>query len=339
MTGINLARLLTAAAAFMATGAVAQTGSDFYRGKTMTLLIGSGEGGGFDASARLAAQFLPRFIPGNPTISVQNMPGASGLRVAEVIANVAPRDGLTIGMTQPQMALNKALDASLRFDPARYVWIGRVGSFTTYAVVAASAAVQSVEQARHAPLILSASGPTGPGAMLPQALNQMIGTQFTTIKGYKSAQDSGLAMDRGEVQGIGSASMEFVESKGWLEKGFARILFTIGFDRDPRVAYAPSTVELMQNDRDRAAMRLIVSASVIGRALIAPPDTPPERAAILRAAFDAMVRDPDVLAEAKKRGVEVEPVSGMDMQRTVSDILSVQPEVIERARAVTQIAP
>lgn len=338
MTGGRRASFLLAALAMIAAGAArADSVADFYRGRTISLLIGSGEGGGFDASARLAAQFLPKYISGNPAIVAQNMPGASGLRVAEIIANVAPHDGLTIGMTQPAMALNKAMDPSLRFEPRRYSWIGRVGSFTTFAVIAASAPVQTVEAARSAGLILSASGPTGPGAMLPEALNRMIGTKFTTVKGYKSAQDSGLALDRGEVQGIGSASMEFIDSKGWLKRGFAHVLFTIGFERDPRAPYAPGVLELMQNDRDRAAMKLIVSPSAIGRALIAPPDIPADRLTALRAAFDAMARDPDVLAEAGRRGVEIEPVAGDDMRKMIDDILTVSPDVIERARAVTEI--
>jgi tripartite-type tricarboxylate transporter receptor subunit TctC len=319
--------------------AMAQSPADFYRGKSISFLVGSGEGGGFDASARLAAQFLPRFLPGNPAVNVQNMPGASGLRVAEVVANVAPKDGLTIGMTQPQFALNKAMDASMRFDPAAYAWIGRLGSFNTYAVIAASAPVQSVEAAKTAPVILSASGPTGPGAVLPAALNAMIGTRFVTIKGYKSAQDSGLALDRGEVQGIGSASMEFVESKGWLRNGFAKILFTIAYERDARVAYAPSVVELMENDRDRAAMRLIVSGTRIGRAIIAPPGTPAARVQALRDAFDAMVRDPEVLAEAKKRDVEIEPIAGVAMQKTVESVMAMPSDVVERARAAIKVDP
>jgi tripartite-type tricarboxylate transporter receptor subunit TctC len=341
MTGGRIASLGFATWAMMATASFARADpvADFYRGRTISLLIGSGEGGGFDASARLAAQFLPKFIPGSPSFAAQNMPGASGLRVAEIIANVAPRDGLTIGMTQPAMALNKAMDPSLRFDPRHYSWIGRVGSFTTFGVIATNAPIKTVADARTTAAILSASGPTGPGAMLPEALNRMIGTRFTTVKGYKSAQDSGLALDRGEVQGIGSASMEFIESKGWISRGVARVFFTIGFDRDPRAPDAPTSVELMESDRDRAAMKLIVSPSAIGRALIAPPGIPPERLQALRAAFDAMVRDPEVLAEAKKRGVEVEPIAGAAMQNMIDDVLTMPPEVIERARAVTAITP
>ncbi len=337
MPGAKHAFSALAAFAPLAVPAHAQTQADFYRGKSISFLIGSGEGGGFDASARLAAQFLPKFIPGNPLVTVQNMPGASGLRVAEVVANVAPKDGLTIGMTQPQFALNKAMDPTLRFAPAAYAWIGRLGSFTTYAVIAANAPIHDVAEAKTTAVILSASGPSGPGAVLPAALNAMIGTKFTTIKGYKSAQDSGLALDRGEVQGIGSASMEFIESKGWLARGFAKILFTIGYERDHRVAYAPSVVELMENDRDRAAMKLIVSGSQIGRAIIAPPGTPPERVRILRAAFDAMVRDPEVLAEAEKRGVEIEAISGAEIQKTVEAAMSMPPEAVERARVAIKI--
>ena len=189
---------------------------DFYRGKTINLMVGSGEGGGFDLSARLVAQFLPRFIPGSPTIVVQNMPGASGLRVAEYMYNVAPRDGSVIAITQPSMVQHKVLNASARFNPAEYAWLGRLGGFVTFAVVWHTAPAQTVEGAKQRERILGAVGPSEPGAMLPAALNVLAGTRFTIVKGYKSAAEMGLAVERGEIHGSGSASYEYVSSKGWL---------------------------------------------------------------------------------------------------------------------------
>src|SRR5436309_14517233 len=134
---------------------------DAYRGKTITLVVGSGEGGGFDLSARLVAQFFPRFIPGSPTIVVQNMPGASGLRVAEYMSNVAPRNGSVIAITQPSIVQHKVLNASARFNPAQYAWLGRLGGFVTFAVVWHTAPVQTVEEAKRRELILGAVGPSG----------------------------------------------------------------------------------------------------------------------------------------------------------------------------------
>jgi tripartite-type tricarboxylate transporter receptor subunit TctC len=305
--------------------------------KTMYLLIGSGEGGGFDGSARLLAQFLPRYLPGNPTIVPQNMPGASGLRVAEVIYNVSPRDGTTIGMTQPNMVLNRALDASAKYKPQDYNWIGRAGSFTTYAVVSMKSPVRSVAEAKTKELILGASGPSGPGAMLPSALNHLIGTKFTIVKGYRSAQETGLAFDRGEIPGIGSASLEFIESKRWVESGQAKILFTIGQERSAKYKDAPSAVELMENDRDRKVMQLITVSSVIGRSIIAPPGVPADKVAQLREAFDKVMQDPDYIAASRQRGFDIEYMSGVELQRVVKEALSMPDDVIQRTREATQI--
>ena len=210
---------------------MAQSVADFYRGKTINLLVGSGEGGGFDLSARLTAQFIGKYIPGNPTVVVQNMPGASGLRVAENIYNIAPRDGTVVAITQPSLVLHKVVNPSARFNPLDYTWIGRIGSFVTYGVVWHTAPAQTIEEAKSKELILGAVGPSGPGAMLPTALNRLAGTRITIVKGYKSAADLGLAMERGELQGSGSSSWEYVKSKRWIENKLARILFTIGLSR------------------------------------------------------------------------------------------------------------
>src|SRR5882672_10342472 len=230
--------------------------ADFYRGKTINLLVGSGEGGGFDLSARLSAQFLPRYIAGSPTIVVQNMPGASGLRVAEFIYNVAPRDGTTVAITQPSIVQHKVLNAAARFDPREFTWIGRLGGFVTFGVVWHTAPVQTIEQARTRELILGAVGPSGPGAMLSAALNQLAGTRIAIVKGYKSAAEMGLAIERGEVHGSGSASFEYVNGKGWLDKKLARLFFTIGLARSDKAPDAPTVVELARDARAKNIMRL-----------------------------------------------------------------------------------
>src|SRR5262245_22253113 len=227
MNLVKLSLLLVA----LAWASPARAQPDVYRGRTINLLVGPGEGGGFDLGARLVAQFLPRFIQGNPTIVVQNMPGASGLRVAEYMSNIAPRDGSVIAVTQPSIVQHKVLNAAARFNPAEYAWLGRLGGFVTFAVVWHTAPAQSVEEAKRRELILGAVGPSGPGAMLPAALNALAGTRFTIVKGYKSAAEMGLAVERGEIHGSGSASYEYVSSKGWLERKLARMLFTIGLAR------------------------------------------------------------------------------------------------------------
>ncbi len=317
--------------------AAGQAVADFYRGKNLTLLIGSGEGGGFDASARLAAQFLPKFLPGAPAITLQYMPGASGLRSAEHLFNIAPRDGSVFGITQPQLVLNKALDPKWRFVPQKFNWLGRMGSFTTFIVVRTDSPVQTLAALKTRKFIVAGSAPTGPGVMAPTALNRLIGTKFSIVSGYKSAQDSGLALERGEVEGIGSAAYEFVASKGWLQSGFARMMFTIGQTRSPRFPDTPTVVELVDDARDVKAMKLIVVGASIGRAFLAPPDTPSERVEALRTAFDQMLRDPGFLAESARFGFDVEPMRGEDLQKLVAEATSIGEDVAARARQATTL--
>jgi tripartite-type tricarboxylate transporter receptor subunit TctC len=333
MNALKLALLIAASVAW-ASPASAQ--SDVYRGRTINLMVGSGEGGGFDLSARLAAQFLPRFIPGSPTVVVQNMPGASGLRVAEYMSSVAPRDGSVIAITQPSMVQHKVLNASARFNPAEYTWLGRLGAFVTYGVVWHTAPVQTIEEAKRRELILGAVGPSGPGAMLPAALNQLAGTKISIVKGYKSAAEMGLAIERGEIHGSGSASFEYVNSKGWLDKRLARLLFTIGLARSPKAPDAPTVVELASDERGRNIMRLAASASEIGRSFLAPPGLAPERATILRQAFAQMVKDPELIAESNRRGLEVEPLAPEAILKIVADDLSMPADVVEGLRAIME---
>ncbi len=315
----------------------AQSVADFYRGKTINLLVGSGEGGGFDLSARLTAQFIGKYIPGNPTVVVQNMPGASGLRVAENIYNIAPRDGTVVAITQPSLVLHKVVNPSARFNPLDYTWIGRIGSFVTYGVVWHTAPAQTIEEAKSKELILGAVGPSGPGAMLPTALNRLAGTRITIVKGYKSAAELGLAMERGELQGSGSSSWEYVKSKRWIENKLARILFTIGLSRSHYVPEVPTVVELATDERGKNVMRLITSASEIGRAILAPPGIPADRANALREAFTQMVKDPEFIAESARRDLDVEPLAAADILKIVADDMKMSADVVEATRAIMEI--
>jgi tripartite-type tricarboxylate transporter receptor subunit TctC len=328
--------LLALAVAGGCSAAGAQPDADFYRGRTINLLVGSGEGGGFDLSARLTAQFIGKYIPGNPTVVVQNMPGASGLRAAEYLYNVAPRDGSVICITQPSMVLHKVLTPAARFDPLEYTWIGRLSSFVTYGVIWHAAPVQTMADATSKSAILGGVGPSGPGVMLPTALNLLAGTRFKVVKGYKSASALGLAMERGEVDGSGSSSWEYVHSKRWIESKLARMLFTIALARSPVFPDVPTVVELAREERGKNIMRLVASASDIGRAIIAPPGVPAERAEALRAAFAQLVKDPDFIAEAKRRGFEVEPLAAEDLLKIVADDLHMPADVVEGTRTIME---
>ena len=317
-------------------GARAQSVADVYHGKTIRILIGTSEGGGFDLSGRLIAQFIGRYIPGDPNVVPQNMPGASGLLAAEYLYNVAPKDGTVIAITQPSIVLNKAINPSAPYQPRDFGWIGRLASFVTYGVVWHTSPVQTIDKAKTRSITLAANGPSGPGAVIPGALNQFIGTKFVIVKGYKGPDDNGLAMQRGETNGIGSAGAEYLQNKGWLDQKLVRVLYTIGANRSPAFSDAPSVVEIIADPRDRDAMKLIVSPSDIGRAIIAPPGLPRDRLDALRQAFERMIRDPEFQAQSAARHLDLEPRSGDNVQKFVAEAMGMPANVVERARAAMQ---
>lgn len=311
--------------------------ADFYRGKTVSFIIGSGEAGVYDLGGRLMARYLARYIPGHPTLVPQNMPGASSVRAASYIYNVAPRDGTTFGTAQPTIILNKLLDPTATYEPAKYTWIGRLQPMALVGVAWATAPDHTMIDAKERKLIVSASGASGTSAIVPWALNRIAGTNFQVVTGYQSLVPQLLAMERGEVEGVGSASLsDVLKHQDWIKNDKVNFLYTIATKRSSQLPNIPTIVEFAQTDLNRAVLRLLGSVSDIGFTIMAPPGIPPDRAASLRRAFLDMVKNPDFLAEAAKIGLDPEPQSGEDLQNVVADMLGAPAEAVAKLRAVTQ---
>jgi tripartite-type tricarboxylate transporter receptor subunit TctC len=312
--------------------AAADAVTEFYKGKTISLIIASGEGGGYDISGRLTAEFFSKYIPGHPTVIARNMPGASGMRAADYMYNVAPQDGTVISIPQPTLLLNKVVDPAARYEPQGFTWLGRLGALQTYGVVWHTVAARSVEDAKRTDIIMAAAQGPGTGSNAVLALNRLVGTKFTLVKGYKSVSESSLAMERGEVQGISSTSWEFLESKGWIKDGSVRVLYVIGMLRNPKLPQARTLAELASTDTDRVVLNSVASASDIGRSILAPPNVPLERVDALRRAFQELVRDPDFIRESQRRNVALEPLPGLELQAMVNQSMTLTPEIVERIR-------
>lgn len=323
---------LVAVLASLAGAASAESAADFFRGKTISLIIGSGEGGGYDISGRLTAEYLSKYIPGHPTVIARNMPGASGMRAADYMYNVASQDGTVISLPQPTTLLNKVIEPAARYDPQTFNWIGRLSGPPSYGVVWHTAKVQSIEQAKRAELVIAAAQGPGTGSNVVLALNHLVGTKLALVKGYKSVSESGLAMERGEVQAISSGSWEFFEGKGWISQQMVRFLYVVALRRDPRLPDTPTIGDLATNAADRDVLNTIATASDIGRSILAPPNVPADRVETLRSAFMQMVRDPDLIRETERRKVALEPLAGNELQDLVTQAMRVSPEVAERAR-------
>lgn len=325
-----------AMAALMAAPVGAQTAPEFYKDKTLTFLIGSGTGGGYDMVGRMLAQYMGQHIPGHPTIVPKNMPGASSVRAAEWFGTAAARDGTVLGMFQPTIIGNKLVEPDAKYEPEKFNWLGRVSTSSQFGLVWFDAPATTIEEAKTREVILAANSATGTGAMVPWALNRLIGTKFRVVKGYPSAAEVGLAVERGEAKGMGSTSWDYMETKPWIGEGKVRFLYAIGLERDPKIPDVPTIVELAKNEEDRNIFKLLSVASTIGRSPALAPGSPAERVAVMRKAFAETMNDPAFMADAKRRGIDLEFATGEEIAKAVRDIIAMPQSVVARYNAVTQ---
>lgn len=316
--------------------ASAQSVPEFYKGKTITLYIGSGVGGGYDSSGRLVGQHIAGKIPGKPTIIPKNMPGASSVVAAKYFSSVAARDGTSLGFFQPSIVTQKVVDKEKELLPEKFVWIGRMLPAALFGVVWHTSPVKTFDDVKKVELIVAAPSVTGAGAQVPNAFNRMIGTKFTVVSGYKSSSATGLAMERGEVQGLGSTSYEYIASKGWHKDGNVRFIYAMGIERDPRLPDVPSLIELVKTKEDQQVMKLLGVSTTIGRSLAAAPETPSDRAAALRQAFAETVKDPQFLENAKKLTFEIDYLSGERLEEIVRDVIATPDSIVERFKDMTK---
>jgi tripartite-type tricarboxylate transporter receptor subunit TctC len=307
---------------------------DFYKSRTMNMIIGLGEGGGYDLSARLVAQHLADHIPGRPTIVPRNMPGAGSIAAAEYVYNVAPKDGSTIALFQPTFVLEKITDKSRKFEPEKFGWIGRADQAVLVGLVFRHAKAQSIDEIKKTETVLSANAATGTSATIPWALNRLVGTKFKVILGYSSSAAMGLALERAEADGIGSTSWDYLQTKqDWFDEKKIRILYTIALRRYHEIPDVPTVLELASNEKDRNVLKLMAATSDIGRAFLTTPDVPKERLAALRAAFDRMTKAQSFIDDAKRRKLGVDPMGGAELQALMLDVATQPNDVIEAMKA------
>jgi tripartite-type tricarboxylate transporter receptor subunit TctC len=321
---------LTMLGAAVSPAAKADPVEDFYKGRAVNMIIGLGEGGGYDFSARLVAQHLGDFLPGKPTIVPRNMPGAGSIAAAEHVYNIAPKDGATIALFQPTFVLEKITDKTRKFEPEKFGWIGRVDQAVLVGLVFKSSKAQSIDEIKRTETVLSANAAAGTSATIPWALNRLIGTKFKVILGYASSAAMGLALERGEADGIGSTSWDYLQTKPeWFDEKKIKVLYTIALERYREIPEVPTVLELTDIEKDRNILKLMASTSSIGRAFLTTPDVPKERLAALRASFEKMTQDKGFLEDAKRRKLGVDPMGGEKLQALMLDVATQPDEVIE----------
>jgi tripartite-type tricarboxylate transporter receptor subunit TctC len=312
------------------------TMADFYRGKAAASLASLQEDSPYDLTARNAAVFLHKYMPGNPEVSVQNMPGAAGSRAAEYLAGKAPRDGTVVLVAEPAIVLNQLLTPSPLYRVERFSWLGRVAPLAQVGFVSATAGIASVEDAKMREIVMGAEGPSGAAAIMPWALNRLTGTHFKVVRGYIGSTELFIALQRGEIQGMGSVGLDMLAEKGWLAQGQADVLYALSNERLASLPDVPAVTELARDERGRAVLSLIASIPDIGVTIAAPPDVPAGRVASLRTAFAVMVKDPDFIKNERRLGINVDPLAGEVVEAIVKRAAAAPPDLVAALKAAIE---
>jgi len=321
----------------MAFSAPAAAQADFYKGKTIELIISTGVGGGLDTNARMVARYLPKHIPGNPNIVAKNMPGAGHVRAANYIYNQAPKDGTTIGTLIPAFVMAQVLDRTdaIQFDAAKMPWLASTSASNSTVYVWKSTGVTSVDEAKKKQVLMGGTGAGSYTTLYPLVMNHILGTKFKIVSGYNSTAEIRLAMERNEVQGRAGNNFNSLkaENADWLKEGRIAILAQVGLERDPEFSQVPLLIDLAKNDEERRILKLFSADVVIGRPFLTAPGVPADRVAILRKAFADMTKDPDFLKESAQANLDVSLVEGEKIQKVVEELVQTPPDIVAKAKA------
>ncbi|CAN0337594.1 unnamed protein product, partial [Discosporangium mesarthrocarpum] len=318
--------------------ALADPVADFYKGRTVTVAVGGGPVGGYAIYARLAIDHMARHVPGNPKFIFQTMPGGGGLKAANFAYKAAPKDGTYMLMIVQNIAVNQAMKAkAIRYNAPKFNYIGRFTDNTALAVGWVPAGVTSVDVLRSREVITGSTGPSSPTNIIPKVLNLYGGAKYKVISGYKGVGKIMLAMESGEVQAMVGSWVSFKTSFAQqVRAGKVKILAQMAPNRHRELPDVPTVAELALNAEGRAVAEFLSSSAGIGRALAVPPGVPADRIAALRAAHAATVKDPDFLAEIKKRNLDLNPADHAVVEKIVMETLATPPAVIAKAAAIAR---
>jgi tripartite-type tricarboxylate transporter receptor subunit TctC len=339
MNGFSRALALVAFAAVApaqgTTAARADPIADFYSGKSVQLVIGYAPGGGYDVYARTLARYMGRHIPGNPSIVVQNMPGAGSIKAANYLYNIAPKDGTAFGGFSRGAFLDPLLGRAdgVQYVAAKYGWLGSISNEVGVCAFRADSGVATWQDMQRKSYVIGSTGAGADSDVFPTVLRKMFGLPMKVVTGYHSAADVVLAITRKEVDGRcgWSWSSMMAWNKDLYQSKAVNVALQLASQKLAELPDTPSIVEVARNADQQAALKLILSRQTMARPYVAPPGLPPARLAALRAAFDATMTDPDFLADAQRQDLEVRPVSGREADALITEIYASPPAVVKLA--------
>jgi tripartite-type tricarboxylate transporter receptor subunit TctC len=315
----------------------AQSVESFYRGRTVTIVVGLGVGGGYDTTARVLARHLGRHIPGDPAIVVQSMVGAGSLRAANYLYSVAPKDGATLGVFARGMAMEPLIGAShASFDSRKFAWLGSTTNEVSVCVTYGNAKVKTWDDALRIPFTVGGDGTATDPDIFSAMLKNVFGARLRLVTGYPGGADITLALERGEVEGRCGWTWSSVrlQRPDWIGTGKLNLLVQLATQKSQELPDVPLIMDLATTERQRRIVSVILARQPMGRPVVAPPGIPEDRKQALRRAFDATMADPDFIAEATARSLEVNPVKGADLDRLVDELYAMPPAILAEVRAI-----
>ena len=318
-------------------GALAQSAADFFKGRQLTMLVYSGAGSTYDIYARLLAKHMPNHLPGKPTIITQYMVGAGGLKQVDYMNKIAPRDGTVFGTIGRGLAFEPMLGKNeVGFDPLKFNWLGSMNREITVALSWNTAKIKTFEDLKTMELLVPGTGAGADSEIVPRAYNSLAGTKFKIISGYRDTSEAALQMETGELTGLAywSWSSIIAAHPDWIRDKKVNLLFQTGVKEIPGVPGVPRIRELVSNPTDRKALEFLLAREVIGRPFLLPPGVPADRVKFLREAFAETMKDPAFIKDAETGNVEVNLVTGEEVDALLKDAATSPPEVIERVKKI-----
>jgi tripartite-type tricarboxylate transporter receptor subunit TctC len=328
------ASLVLCAAASVAR-AQSQTPAQFYHGKTIDMIVGFAAGGGNDVYVRTLGRYIGKYIPGNPTVVVRNMPGAGTFLATNAVYNTLPRDGTVMALGSTTLPLDEKFgNPGVRFKTAELNWIGRIAARVDVLMMWKTSPVQNIQQALTTPSILAGTTVGSPVVMYPNLLNNVIGTKFKIVRGYEGTRAALLAMEKGEANG-NSTGFEALRAihPDWIKDGTVRVIVQFALKRDPALADVPAAVELGRTPEQTAILKAVLNSTAVGLAVFTTPGVPADRLTALRRAFDATMKDPAFAAELEKQGGDLSPLPGEELQSLVREVADLPPNLAAKAKA------
>lgn len=327
--------------ALMQVEASAQSVESFYAGRQITIYAGSTPGSGYDAIARLVSKHMGKYIPGQPTFIIKNMPGAGGVVATNFVNNVAEKDGSVIAVVGREAILDPIFSdrkSQAKYDPRKFVWLGTPNQDIGMAYAMTVSGVRNIQDAMKREVVVAASGVTSGSAVLPRLLNALIGTKFKIVTGYPGASEAKMAMERGEAEArVLSGFTGPDHTIAWVHAGKAVLLLQIAVHKDPRFSDVPNIMEFAKSEDEKKLYELLFIGQSLGRPFFAPPGVPADRAKVLQEAFQKTMRDPEYLADSAAQYFDNTPLFADEMLAIVNKVYDAPKPILEKAIALMAV--